>query len=210
MPDESSQNAQRMAIDVAEHCPLTDEAQTLLTPQMASDKYLALLISKELYSDAIRFTAFHLPKRDAVWWGALCLWNAYRPSQDNPLPDSVDAVFRALTNWVQEPNEKNRRAAEAAGREAGIASTHGQLAMAAFFSEGSISRPGLPEVLAKPWHTAKNVAGAVVAASKKGEPSEVVANQRLFLVLASELSQGQLPWNSSEREADVQLATSST
>lgn len=201
---------ERTAGEVAEHCPLSDAAQALLDPQMASDKYLALLISKELYADATRFTAFHLPKRDAVWWGALCLWNVYRPSTNEAACRSVEAVFQALTRWVQEPNETNRRAAEAVGREAGITTPHGQLALAVFFSEGSVSLPGLPEVLPKPWQTAKNVAGAVVAASKKGKPSEALGNQRLFLVLAAELSKGQLPWVPSEEEADAPMATTST
>lgn len=166
----------------------------MLRPDLTSGKYVALLIAQEQFADAIRFTAFNLPKRDAVWWGTLCLWEAYGAAGAETQPGAIDATFQALIAWIQDPSETNRRTVETAGRDAGITTPHGQLAMAAFFSEGSMSLAGQPDVAPEPWLTAKNVASVVLAASKMGKPSAVAESQRLFLVLAAELTNGQLPW----------------
>ncbi len=194
MPQDDPQERDRTAMEVAEQCPLSDDARALLSPDLVSGKYIALLISQKKYADAIRFTAFTLPKQDAIWWGTLCLWDGCRTERDDMLPKPVGAVFETLIAWLQEPSEAKRRAVESAGRAAGITTPHGQLAMATFFSEGSMSAPDQPEVLPDPWLTAKSVASVVLAASKKRKPLNVVASQRAFLVLAADLTKGKIPW----------------
>ncbi len=194
MPNNDPRNPERLASEVAEHCPLSDEGRALLTSDLTPGKYVALLIAQEQFADAIRFTSFTLPKRDAIWWGTLCLWEAHRAAGAKTLPGAIDATFQTLIAWIQDPSETNRRTVETAGRDAGITTPHGQLAMAAFFSDGSMSLAGQPEVAPEPWLTAKNVASVVLAASKMGKPSAVEESQRLFLVLAAELTKGQLPW----------------
>jgi len=199
MLNDESRQQDALALETAEHCPLSEEARAVLAPDLTSEQYLARLISGEQYSDAIRFAAYCLPKRDAVWWGTLCLWEAYRTEAEEPIEASVHAVFESLIAWIQDPNETNRRMVETAGRDAGITTPPGQLAMAAFFSEGSISLPGQPEVEPKPWYTAKNVASSVLAASKINRPTDPTTSQRAFLVLVAEQGEGKLPWNLSEK-----------
>lgn len=194
MPNDDPHRPERRAAEIAEHCPLSDEGRGVLTPNLTPGKFVALLIAQELYADAVRFTAFNFSKREAIWWGALCLWEACRNVRDQKSPQPVEPVFQSVIAWLQEPSEDNRRAVETAGRDAGITTPRGQLAMAAFFSEGSMSLPGQPEVKPEPWLTPKNVASVVLAAAKMGKPSKVAESQRLFLVLAAELTKGQLPW----------------
>ncbi len=196
MSHDSPQTAERTALEVAEHCPLSEDARALLAPELAAASYEALLISQEKYADAIRFTAFNLSKREAVWWGAMCLWEGSRPEQGNALSLPVATVFETLLAWLKDPSETNRRAVETAGRDAGDTTPHGQLAMAAFFSEGSMSLPGRPNVEPEPWLTARTVASVVLAASRMKKASKINASQRSFLVLAVELIEGQLPWTS--------------
>jgi hypothetical protein len=205
MPSSDSGNQPPTARQVAENCPLSDEATSRLTSEVPPGKYVAMLIANQLYADAIRFTAFSFTKREAVWWGMLCLWEADRTD-----PDAVSAAahqsYQSLLAWLQDPSEANRRAVEAAGRLAGITTPHGQLAMAAFFSEGSMSLPDQPEVEPSPWLTAKNVASVVLAASKQGTAAQIAESQRRYLVLAAELTTGQLPWQTRE---ETMLASTS-
>ena len=203
MPQDSSQDQERTAVEVARECPLSDEARLVLTPQFTPGKYLAILIGRKMYADAVRFTAFSLPKREAIWWAALCLWDACRVDQGEALPPATDAVFRTVVAWLQDPCEGNRRAVEAAGREAGAASPFGQLAMAVFFSGGNVSVPDQPKVEPKPTTTAKAIASVVLAASKTKKPPNAVAAQQAFLVLAAELTKGKLPWALADKTEEV-------
>ena len=194
MPQGDSGKKEKTAAQVAEHCPLSDEGRALLGAKLTPARYVASLIAEKMYADAIRFTAFNLTKREAIWWGALCLWNAIRPESPRATPAPTAAVFRALIAWLQDPSEPNRRAVESAADEAGANTPQGQLAMAAFVSEGSISRPDLPEVLADPWLTARYVSGVVLTAAQTRKPPNRADLQRSFLVLAGDLSKQSVPW----------------
>jgi hypothetical protein len=61
--------SRRRAADIAAVAELGEEAMGLLRPEIAPPDYVALLMSKKLYADAVRFVAHALPKREAVWWG---------------------------------------------------------------------------------------------------------------------------------------------
>ncbi len=179
---------------LADICPLSAEATRQLDDTQTADVFLAMLIERELYSDAIRFTAYKLDKRDAIWWATLCLWD----NQRQTTAPEVDAVFQAIVQWLQSPNDTGRRAVEAASREVGLNSPLGMLGQAVYFSEGSISLPDCPEVSPEPYATAKQVASAVLLASKKAKRPDYTAAdiQRRYLVLAAAVEQGQLPWSS--------------
>src|SRR6266436_6656134 len=100
-----------------------------------------------------------LPKREAVWWGCLCAWDAARP---NP-PPKEDAALRAVLRWIHEPTEANRRPLQTVSDAAGgTGSPAGCLALAAFFSAGSLTLPGLPVVPPPVEATAAAVAGAIM------------------------------------------------
>ena len=105
----------------------------------------------------MEFIARVLAAPGAVWWGCICAWH---PARAN-LSAAESGAFRALVNWVQKPTEENRRAAEAAGAAAGMSTPAGALASAAVWSSGSMSPPGLPEVLPPPDLTAATVVAAL-------------------------------------------------
>jgi hypothetical protein len=181
------------ATEVAAECPLSDEAQKLLTHGQSPNTYLGALIQRGFYNDALRFSAYKLARREAVWWGALCLWERMRPRPNS----AQEAALQAIVGWVQNPGDESRRAAEAAGRKAGINSPIGILALAVYFSEGSISLPGCPDVQPDPHATAQQVAAAVVLAARMpaGDATSPEDAQRRFLVLAANVDEGKLPWS---------------
>ncbi len=177
-------------------CRLSDEARECFQPGQTPNAFLSLLIQREFYLDALRFTAHKLEKRAAVWWAALCLWDQERPQPN----EAADAAFQAVVDWVRDPNEGNRRAADAVGIAAGINTPVGMLGLAIYFSEGSISLPDCPEVKPEPHAMAQQVAAAVVLASKTSQNGfgNVIAAQRRFLVLAAGVEEGDLPWSIEE------------
>ena len=188
----ASTSVAKTAAEIAGQFNLSEDARNLIQPRQASDAFLAVLIEGQFYLDALRFVAYKLPKREAVWWACLCLWQTYRTEPEKKTSDALEALVR----WVQEPNEENRRAADAAGKVAGVATPEGSLAAAVFFSGGSISLPDCPEVEPAPLATAQNVASAVVVASKKTKPDRIAEHQRRFLVLAADVASGRVPWES--------------
>jgi hypothetical protein len=165
------------------------EARPLLHDDPAPPTYLARLIDHGLYKDAIRFVAHLLPARAAVWWGLLCVWQVERPTSNGVEANAIKAALR----WVQEPSEENRRMAYEPGKAAtGLPA--GGVAMAAFWSGGSMAPPGKPEVAPPPELCGKTVAAAVLAASSKGAPADRDQRCRQFLVWANGVICGQIPW----------------
>jgi hypothetical protein len=62
--------------DVAEVCQdfdLQDESRKHLVEAPQANSFLACLIHDEGYFDAIRFLAYALPEREAVWWACQCI-----------------------------------------------------------------------------------------------------------------------------------------
>ena len=77
-------------------------------PDLHPLDFVALLMEKALYPDAVRFVAHALPKREAVWWGWVC---ARRSAGENP-PPKIKAALDATEKWIAQPNEDNRRAGD--------------------------------------------------------------------------------------------------
>jgi hypothetical protein len=185
------QEAPRTAADVCQSFEPGQDARGLLRDEMTPKAYFSLLVQKELYDAAVQFTARWLSKREAVWWGCLCAWDRKRPEP----PEAIDGALGAAVRWVLEPSEENRRAARAAGKEAGAGTAAGSLALAAFYSEGSISYPDLPEVAPPSDLTARTVAIAVGLAARQGSPSEKDDRRRQFLQMGLEVALGKNPWD---------------
>lgn len=197
--DPAQQSEVKLAAEVCQHLDLSEDARKLLFDEQTAPQFLALLIKNGLHQDALRFVAYDLPKRKAIWWGCLCLWETYRPSP----PKDVDAALDAVVQWVQNPEEAQRREADAAGKVVGGNTPIGMLAQAAFCSGGSISLPDCPEVLPDEWLTAQLVAAAVVLASKSAPPAKRDALQRKFLVLAGEVTACRLAWHPDDAQIEA-------
>ena len=89
---------------LCDRAKLSDEAKALLTDELATKEFMALLVEKELFPDALRLVAYLLPKREAVGWGCLCVRHILASQPDNPLPE----VHVTAERWVSAPNEENR------------------------------------------------------------------------------------------------------
>ncbi|HEY8506468.1 MAG TPA: hypothetical protein VIL46_17935 [Gemmataceae bacterium] len=176
------------AAEVCRLFKLSPLGATLLKPEHAAPEFFDLLVEAGLYADARRLLAHALPPRRAVWWAGLCLTDSARqkPLAEAAERDALDAAVR----WAAQPCEATRRAAEKAGWAARPTTAAGNLAMAAFLSGGSISRPGLPAVLPKPHLCGRLCGVAVYLASVRFDPARYKDHLRDYLAVGREVAQG--------------------
>jgi len=170
------------ATTAAEVCACFDlkpEARPLLSDGMGPNEFVEALLANKQYIAAIDFMAHALPAREAVWWGCLCLQHA----SGGMLSPEDKAACKAAVQWVIQPTEENRGAAQAPAQDAGTLSAAGQLATAASQTDMNFTLPNAPAP-AGPSAAAKSVAGAVRMLSATAEPVKIIETQRLFVELA--------------------------
>jgi len=163
--------------DLCERAKLGDAAKALLKDEHTSRQFLELLVGKELFLDSIRLLAFTLPRREAVGWGCLCV----RHSLGTENASQISKTQVAAERWVSSPDEGNRQAAKAAVPEDGPESPSDLLALAAFYSGGSVVAPDLDPVPPPDHVTPQFVAGAVMIAAVKTQPEKAAEKYRVFL-----------------------------
>jgi predicted component of type VI protein secretion system len=162
-----------------------DDVGVLATRAATSDELIEKLARQEKFQDALRLRAHLLTKRQAVWWGCLCV----RDELDQPLPAPQLAPLKAAAAWVGEPDEEHRRTAEneaAAVKFSGIGAT---LALSAFWSNGSIAPEGNPEVPADERLTSQGVAAALISAAYHGDPTKATERFHAFLAKGKEIAE---------------------
>jgi hypothetical protein len=185
----------RTADEAARSAPLGDEARALLAvdPAQAPAPYLDALAAQGLFPDAVRFLAHALSKREAVWWACLCA----RAVQAGPAAGPVADALAAAERWTAEPDEPNRRSAQAAADAAGVVTPAGCAAIAAFWSGGSLGPPELAAIPPADHLTARGVTGAVLLAAVQTEPEKSPEKFRRFLSLGRDVAAGKNRWGSS-------------
>jgi hypothetical protein len=171
-------------VAIATVAELGEEAMALLRPDLHPLDFVALLMEKALFPDAVRFVAHALPKREAVWWGWVC---ARRAAGENP-PPKIKAALDATERWIAQPSDDNRRSAMAAAEKAELRTAAGCAGLAAFFSGGSLAPPDAPAVPPGEFLAAKAVAGAVIFAAVAKEPEKAPEKFRSFVAQGVEVT----------------------
>jgi hypothetical protein len=178
------------AAEVSARARLSEEARGLLAEGMTARQYLDTLIERRLDEDAVQFLAHALPKREAIWWGSLCVGQELGSEP----PAAAAGALEAARAWVIEPKDENRRATFPAAEAAAIGTPAGCTAAAAYFSGGSLAPAHLAAV-APPEHvTALLVASALTLAAVVKEPEKAVEKYASFLLTGLEVACGQVPW----------------
>ncbi len=163
--------------ELCERAKLGEDAKALLKDEYTPRQFLELLIGKELFLDAIRLLAYVLPKREAVGWGCLCVRQISGTEDASKISEAQVAVER----WVSNPDEANRRAAKIAADKEGLESPSACLALAAFFSGGSIAPANLEPVAPADHLTPQFVAGTIIVSALKNQPEKAPEKYRVFL-----------------------------
>lgn len=181
---------------LCESAGVSDQARKYAKTDMSPGVLLGKLIDAELYVDVIKLVSHALPKREAIWWGALCV--EMISTKDDP-PEDIEAL-RSVVQWVIEPKESQRIQAAFAADQCQTASPACSLAQAVKWSDGSMSRPGLPEVPPEPEMTPNAIVAAVRFAAKKGSRAKQTQRLREFLRLAVEVAEGRHHWTGNKTQ----------
>jgi hypothetical protein len=171
---------------------LTEDGKKLLKENQTPKQFLDLLNEKNLFKDAMRFLAFALPKREAVWWGCQCVRFAFGKN----LAGKYESAVQAAEKWVAGPTEDTRWGAKKAADVAKLDTPSGMLAMAAFWSGGSMipDNPKMQPVPPPEAMTAKTVTGAVLISPFLIEPVKAPEKKKKFVALGIEVGSGTNRW----------------
>jgi hypothetical protein len=189
------------AAEICQRFEPGEKARQLLEPKLSPTEFLKLLNAEQLCADGIRFAAYALPSRAAIWWGCLCVWSIYRPKP----PEKIEAALSSVVAWVQEPDEERRRAAQGMIEIAGLDTAAGRLAAALFLSGDNIAPPGQPEVKPKPFLWSKVLAGAVDSAAMLVPPNNKKECESQLFNLAVDVAELRIHWEPRTSQGEVIL-----
>jgi predicted component of type VI protein secretion system len=165
-----------------------DDITVLATNSKTPDDLIDELAAQGKVQDALRLRAHLLSKRQAVWWGCLCV----RDELDAPLPASQLAAIDAAEAWVSQPDEERRRASEKRAETAKFSGIGATLALSAFWSEGSIAPEGNPDVPPDERLTSQGVAAALISAAYHGDTAKATVRIDSFLAKGKDLASGKI------------------
>jgi hypothetical protein len=173
-----------------DHLSLSERSRQLSNDAASLGELFAWQVDERLYPDALQAMPFLLDRRSALWWGCLCVWQVVRPAPPQPIAAAIESAVR----WIIEPTEAHRRAAQLAADRAGWSSA-GCLAMAVFWSQGSMAPEGSPEVPVPPEVALQLVGRTVLLAAVENEPLAFALRHEQFLELGMEVYQGEHLWD---------------
>lgn len=142
-------------------------------------EFIAALARSPTPEEAITFSAYLLPRRKAVWWGHECARSLAH------LLTEQDLQMLALAEaWVREPEEEQRLRALDTGMACPSKTPGVWIALAAGWSGGSMSGPGLPPVPPPPHLTPRAVNAGVLGALARVDNGHRAATLKTFVDMA--------------------------
>ncbi len=175
--DQIGQTPASPLLQLCERAKVGDEAKALVSKGVSTKEFIALLVEKEMFKDALKLLAHLLPKREAVGWGCLCVKHVLAEQKVQP-PEIQTAVER----WVAAPSEENRWAAKHMADAEKPRTPSGFLAIGAFFAGPSIAPPHHPRPIPPPEKlTSVMVANAVLVAGIGKEPKKAKEKYAVFM-----------------------------
>jgi hypothetical protein len=167
----------RTLAELAEVAELSEEGRALLAPEHRVDGFVHALLGAELPHDAVRILSLILPSREAVWWA----WMSARKASGEEPPKPVADALAVIERWLREPSDEHRRAAMDAGEAADFASPAGCVALAVFFSGGSVAPSDAPYVPPQEFVAGKTIAASILLSAVVSEPE--LATEKLGAAL---------------------------
>lgn len=152
--------------DLVKSAELSEEAQALLRPDLSPSKYIDVLTENKLYKDAIKFLAHGLPIQLTIKWGCACVDELSSPGNKK----SGEKCLDAAKTWVASPSDDNRRKAKAASDEVKEPAAEYLIALAVFYSGGSITPLGAQETPPPPFFGNRMAANSIQIAVLSDDP----------------------------------------
>jgi hypothetical protein len=185
----TSEEHEPTALEIAEHLQMADEHIAVAKTVKTGPELVRVLAAQGAFAKAVRVQAHLLPKRHAVWWGILCVDDA---CGENLPPVELDAKDAALA-WVEEPKDSHRRRCESVAGRTKFDGPGSWLAMAAFWSGGSIAPEDMGDVPPDEKLTGQAIASSLMIAAVSGDATKAKDRYRGFLAKAPEVASGKIP-----------------
>ena len=144
---------------------LSDDAKAAIASVADCDAALDTLLKANLDIDAVRMIAFALPPREGVWWAWTAATHASRLPAAKAMTPEQQGALAATEQWIANPDDEHRRAAWKAAQSAGLESSAGSAAAAAYFTGGSVAPADIAPIPPPPAIHAALAFVAVIAAS---------------------------------------------
>jgi len=180
---------QPTAQEIAEYLEMSDDALAVAATVKTGPELVVALAAGGEFAKAVRVQAHLLPKRHSVWWGIVCV----DQSCGDGLTLAEAAARDAARNWVEDPTESHRRQCDAAAAKTKLDGPGSWLAMAAFWSGGSLLPPELNAVPPDERLTGQAVANSLMIAAVSGDPTKAKQRYRTFLAKAADVASGKTP-----------------
>jgi hypothetical protein len=179
-----TQSLTQAAAEVLDRCEISPEGQALHSADDSTDGLIGKLAEAGLWPDALRLMAYALPRPHAIHWAWACS-NVYAETCG---PAQTAALATALA-WLRKPEEEQRLPAHAASEAAGLDSAAGCVALAVFWSGGSMAPPDSPAV-PPPEHLCQHVVACAVQLAGRAYPERASQSYSQFLNLGREIAAG--------------------
>lgn len=154
------------------------ERDALPEAGVAPAEHFAALRGRDDRAGAVAFLGHALPRLEAIAWAARLL---EEEASAHELHRADRQALDHALRWLGDPSDANRRAAMPAAEAAGERSPERVLAMAVFFSGGSISQPELPPIPPAPEIAGRCAAGAITMAAYRAPDHAALFDRALDL-----------------------------
>ncbi len=156
-------------LEVIDEIEVPDDVCDQVRSKHTDMQIINFLIQSDLYDEAIKFLAFGLPIREAVWWAYICSEELER---DEKCSNTQNAL-RAINDWVKNPNDDVRRQTKVFADALDLYTPTSWAAIAVFWSGGSIAPQDKPEVEADDFMSGYAVSNSLILAAERDEkPAE--------------------------------------
>ncbi|MGQ3674529.1 DUF6931 family protein [Xanthobacter sp. TB0139] len=181
----------KLRFALADHlCTLiepSDEVKALLRPGLSAVDMIRALAENGLTTEAIRYLALGLPRREAVWWA--CAARRHLLPQELPEPEAQ--AWQSVERWVYEPTEENRQAAYPCAEALKFETAAGYAALAVFWSGGSLAPPEAPAVVPPGDGLTACAAGAsLILCCVPGEAKNIATRHEAVLAMGVDIGNG--------------------
>lgn len=174
------------AHEICAKVDLEPPAKQLLRQEDTPSAYLGRLREREHYTDAVRFLATGLPKREAVWWSCV----AVRLLAGGALPAPDEEAVTAAETWVFKPAQAACDAAGALAEKAGYETAASLAAAGAHWAGDSLAPPAAPKIPPDAGLTATAVANALILAATQSADGDPEAAFERILDRGVQIAQG--------------------
>jgi hypothetical protein len=153
---------------------------------LAPADFIGQLLESRDFEAAVKFMAFALPPREAVWWACVCA----RMELQEPVEGAVANALAAAETWVRKPTDEHRRAAMTCAQAANFDSPAAWAAVGAFWSGGSMGPPDVPAVPPAPHLLGVAIVGAVTLAAVQFQPELAGERRERYIAAAVNIANG--------------------